>query len=627
MDGCQEEQSGCSKRQSRIKVPSFAWMMHYFMTWGAILLLALASCQPAHRSQNPAATLPWSVDSLLHANHTPTWEEAVDMAAALAASDARATLHEVGVSDVGRPIHALVLTGQPAEASTEREGVNARLKAQSDTVVRVLVNNAIHPGEPCGVNASLALASAWLAQPDHEGHPLRSASWVIVPQYNVGGASRRNCCTRANQNGPEAYGFRGNAANLDLNRDFVKMDSRNAEAFVSLFHDVDPDVFVDTHTSNGADYPYTMTLIATQADKAGPVLGPFLREVMEPALYAGMEAAHGPMVPYVYSLGETPEEGILSFLETPRYSTGYTTLFGTLGFTTEAHMLKPFPDRVQATHAFLEVLSSWIQNHGAEVKDVRRREELRIAQAQTLPVRWQLTDHRDALSFTGYAARREWSAVTQGTRLKYDRSSTWTQDIPHANRYDVTDSASVPQAWILPQAWRRVVERLQANGVNMTAIPRDTTMLLEVTWIESFTSASRPYEGHHPVTVDSIRNELVPVDLYAGDWVIPSNQRAKRYLTEVLSPRGHDAFLVWNFFDAALQRKEYYSSYVFEDTAEDMLRNDENLRTRYTLAQAQHPEWAKNPALALRWLYEQSPHNEGTANRHPVYAVPASTQP
>ena len=348
---------------------------------------------------------------------------------------------------------------------------------------------------------------------------------------------------------------------------------------------------------------------------------------MEPALYAGMKEAHGPMVPYVYSLGETPEEGILSFLETPRYSTGYTTLFGTLGFTTEAHMLKPFPERVQATHAFLEVLSQWLQGHGGEVKDIRRQEQLRIAEAQNLPVRWQLSDHRDALSFTGYVARREWSAVTQGTRLKYDRSSTWTKDVPHANRYDATDSVEVPQAWILPQAWRRVAERLKANDVDMTAISRDTTMLLEVTWIESFKSAPRPYEGHHPVTVDSIRSEMVPVDLYAGDWVIPSNQRAKRYLTEVLSPRGHDSFLVWNFFDAALQRKEYYSSYVFEDTAEEMLRNDENLRTRYILAQAQHPEWEANPAQALRWLYEQSPHNEGTANRHPVYAVPELGKP
>ena len=102
-------------------------------------------------------------------------------------------------------------------------------------------------------------------------HPLATSSWVFIPQYNVGGASRRNCCTRANQDGPEGYGFRGNAANLDLNRDFIKMDSRNAEAFVALFRAMDPDVFVDTHTSNGADYPYTMTLITTQEDKAGPV--------------------------------------------------------------------------------------------------------------------------------------------------------------------------------------------------------------------------------------------------------------------------------------------------------------------------------------------------------------------
>ena len=115
------------------------------------------------------------------------------------------------------------------------------------------------------------------------------------------------------------------------------------------------------------------------------------------------------------------------------------------------------------------------------------------------------------------------------------------------------------------------------------------------------------------------------MDLYAGDWVIPSNQRAKRYLTEVLSPRGHDAFLVWNFFDAALQRKEYYSSYVFEDTAEDMLTQRRKPPDALHLGASTASRVGRaNPALALRWLYEQSPHNEGTANRHPVYAVPAS---
>ena len=208
---------------------------------------------------------PLVLDSLLNSNHTPTWEDAVAMADAWPRARAGSRL-QVGWSDIGRPIHALVLTefGHAAFESLGGERHEA-LQAWSESLAEghavVMVNNAIHPGEPCGVNASFALAAQWLKTPTTANHPLSKSSWVFVPQYNVGGASRRNCCTRANQNGPSSYGFRGNAANLDLNRDFIKMDSRNAEAFVSLFHAVDPDVFVDTHTSNGADYPYTMTLI------------------------------------------------------------------------------------------------------------------------------------------------------------------------------------------------------------------------------------------------------------------------------------------------------------------------------------------------------------------------------
>ena len=145
-----------------------------------------------------------------------------------------------------------------------------------------------------------------------------------------------------------------------------------------------------------------------------------------------------PMAPYVYSLGSTPEDGIMGFLETPRYSTGYATLFGTIGFTTEAHMLKPFADRVQATLTFLQVLANWIQGHADELTDLRKDEQARIAAADVLPVRWKLSSQRDSLEFEGYAARREWSSVTQGTRLSYDRSQVWRKRIAHANRYDAS---------------------------------------------------------------------------------------------------------------------------------------------------------------------------------------------
>ena len=609
-------------------------MKGHLTTWIVVLMVVATSCQRDRSlGREQASGSHWSIDSLLNSNHTPTWESAVEMAQVLAASDERAHLLQIGWSDVGRPVHALVLAGGGAatlaEAADSEDGIQsleAWSKERPKGEALVLVNNAIHPGEPCGVNASLALASQWLQSPTTPEHPLFAASWVFVPQYNVGGASRRNCCTRANQEGPESYGFRGNAANLDLNRDFIKMDSRNAEAFVALFQAIDPDVFVDTHTSNGADYPYTMTLISTQADKAGPVIGPFIREVLEPAMFAGMDEQGWPMAPYVYSLGATPDDGIMGFLETPRYSTGYAVLFGTIGFTTEAHMLKPFQDRVKATHAFFEVLADWVHGHAEDIVSVRAAERARVAAAKSLPVRWELSAQRDSLEFEGYTARREWSPVTHAPRLTYDQTKVWQKVIPFANRYQTSAVDRVPEAWVIPQAWRRVVNRLQANKVSMEALDRDTVMMLEVTRIESFRSAPRPYEGHHPISVDSVTQKIQPVQLYRGDWVIPSSQPAKRYLMEVLSPKGHDAFLHWNFFDAALQQKEHFSGYVFEDLAAELLANDEALRASFDAAREEHPEWLESPRDALQWVYERSPHHEGTANQYPVYRTLAKEE-
>ena len=126
---------------------------------------------------------------------------------------------------------------------------------------------------------------------------------------------------------------------------------------------------------------------------------------MTPALNRRMQARGWPMVPYVYSKGQTPDKGIVGFLETPRYSTGYATLWGTLGFATEAHMLKPFAERVQATLAFLEELASWLSTSAPDVKAVRMAERERVAEAQALPVRWALSEtQEDSIVFSGFEA-------------------------------------------------------------------------------------------------------------------------------------------------------------------------------------------------------------------------------
>ena len=530
---------------------------------------------------------------------TPTWAEAIAAYDQLHQDHPEATeFTQFGLSDVGRPLHLFTM-------------------GPSDAPLRILVNNAIHPGEPCGVNASLMWATDLL-----ESDRLPEGVHIgIVPLYNVGGGLRRNCCTRANQNGPEEYGFRGNARNLDLNRDFIKCDSRNALSFNAMFTDFDPDLFVDTHTSNGADYQATMTLIATQPDKLGGPLGAWLEATLMPELYSGMEARGTEMCPYVYSLGATPDDGIQDFLETPRFSTGYAALHHTLGFTTEAHMLKPFDDRVEATLRFLDVLLEAGVRHAEVIDALRQAQDHAYRHTSVHPVDWTLdTTAVDSVRFGGFEARYEWSAVTGSKRLRYDRSAPWTRNIAHLHTFRPTQEASLPAAFIVPQAWRHVIVRLEANGVVSIPIPQDTSLTVEVTRILDHSAPNRPYEGHHLRTAISTSRSLEPVQLFAGDLLIPADQPAARYLMETLSPQAVDAFFRWNFFDSVLQQKEYFSSYVFEDTAERLLDESPTLRSALDSARTERDLSAR---AQLDFIYRRSPHSEGTAGRYPIFRIPA----
>ena len=191
-------------------------------------------------------------------NETVTWQEAIDMYQWLDEQYEDARLLEIGQTDAGRPLHLFVIDrGRYFSPEQIREsGKNI-----------LFINNGIHPGEPCGVDASLKLACDLLSGEDSCARYLDNTVVVIVPILNVGGALMRGSFHRANQNGPKEHGFRGNARNLDLNRDFIKLDSKNTRFLVPQLRSWEPDIFVDTHTSNGADYPYTLTLINSHSQR------------------------------------------------------------------------------------------------------------------------------------------------------------------------------------------------------------------------------------------------------------------------------------------------------------------------------------------------------------------------
>lgn len=540
-----------------------------------------------------------------------TKDEAHDFFIQLAVASPYVNASLFGTSDGFLPIYEVIISAN---------GLVDPVDVRSAGKKVVLINNAIHPGESEGVDASMMLARDLVNQPSIR-KLLDQVVVVILPYYNTDGGLQRSPTFRANQQGPRDQGFRGNASNLDLNRDFVKCDSRNAQTFTRLFRKWDPDLFVDTHTSNGADYQATMTVIATQPDKLPPALAAFQQSVFLPELYAAMDKAGWPMTPYVHSDGP-PENGIQGFLDLPRYSTGYAALFQTLGCMPETHMLKPFQDRVRSTYHFLLATLESAYNHGEELTEARKQARVEARSTALWPIQWKLdTTRKETLLFGGYTAGYKPSEVTGLPRLYYNRHLPWKKQIPYYPRYATTLAIQRPTGWVVPQSWTAIIERLALNQVVMYRINSDTLIQTNVQYIESEKTFTSAYEGHYPHDQVEIREEVEQILVRAGDVWIPSDQEVIAYLMATMDPRAPDSWFAWNFMDGILGQKEYFSAYVFEDLAADILAKNPKMKAELELELNTHSEMRKDGEAILDWVYRKSDYYEPTHRRYPILAI------
>ena len=547
-------------------------------------------------------------------NQTTTWQECIDFYLELARRFPHLLRFEqMGLSDAGVPIHAGVVSA---------DGVFARdqIKRAGRTVF--FNNNGIHPGEPEGIDACMAIVRDLCFDPARLA-ALGQTVLLFIPIYNVDGCLNRADTSRVNQDGPQQFGFRGNSRHLDLNRDFIKCDSLNAQLFNRLLTDWDPDVMVDTHTSNGADYPYTMTLIHTQADKLGSGLGPFLRNTMLPHIFAAMEQRGWPTCPYVNPVKDSPDDGIAEFLEVPRFSTGFAALHHVIGFMPETHMLKPFADRYAAMRALLDVTLTFTTAHGVEIQQLRAAAKQQASQKTDWPVSWKVDlNNPSTFLFKGYAARRSPSVLGNYSRLSYDRSAPWERQIAYYDNFVEDVVVRAPRAYVVPQAWREVIERLQWNGVEMSRIETSSIVQARYYQIESVTSRPAPYEGHLFHDEVNLEQRSAMVELKVGDYTIPLNQANARYAVETLEPQAHDSFFRWGFFNSVLEKKETFSDYVFEDLALELLDTDPDLKTRFAQWKAANPDLLSDQDKVLRFIFENSRrHAEPEWRRYPVLSI------
>jgi len=558
---------------------------------------------------------------------SPAYYEIIDWWQKLDKQSDYVKLLTMGMTDAGFPLHLAVI-------SADKDFNFESLRKKNKRII--LINNGIHPGEPDGIDASMLLArdisdffandvAQRGAKKRHNSNDYRLPDNVvlaIIPVYNIGGCLNRSANYRIDQNGPVEKGFRGNSQNLDLNRDFIKCDSKEAKAFTEIFHLTDPDVFVDNHVSDGADYQHIITLLTSQHNKLGGAMGEYLNKEFEPALYSLMKEKGYDLVPYVNSFGDTPENGWSEYWDSPRYSSGYATLWHSFAFVPETHMLKSYEQRVRSTYALMQSFIEFTSKNSEKIKQLRDQTKQSVKMQTEFPVSWQLDRSQwKEIIYKGYEAGRKPSEISGLPRLYYDRSKPFEKQVKLYNYYAPKTFIKKPTAYIIPQGWWKVIDLLKLNKVEMQQLKKDSVIEVEVYHIDDYKASPRQYEMHHLNSDIKVSSSTQKINFRKGDWYIPLTQTANRFLIESLEPQAEDSYFTWNFFDAILGQKEGFSGYAFEDIAAEYLKTHPDVKLKLEQRRATDTAFAKSANAQLNFVYQNSPYSEPDYSRYPVYRV------
>ncbi|MFK7783450.1 M14 family metallopeptidase [Psychroserpens sp.] len=572
-----------------------------------LCLLILSSCTSKNQKIDIDFT---TVFENSNGTETATYEETIAFYKNLAEVYPEISIKAVGETDSGKPLHIVTLNKDKTFDFQTIRNNSKRI---------LLINNGIHPGEADGIDATMMLYRDIV-----QGNIIipKKTVLVTIPIYNVGGSLNRNSTTRTNQNGPLEYGFRGNGRNYDLNRDFIKCDTKNAKTFTEIFHLVQPDVFIDNHVSNGADYQYTLTHLFTQHNKLGGHLGEFLHDKMMPQLEQKLKEKDWDITPYVNVFNRTPEKGFSQFMDSPRYSTGYTTLFNTLGMMVETHMLKPYKQRVEGTYELMKSMIEITESEGEEISKLRKNANEEFQNKNTYPIQWSIdTTKTSTLQFKGFEGQMTKSKITGSQRLKYDATKPFTKDIIYKNFMTPSLKIDIPKAYVIPKNWWTVIDLLKLNHVEMTPFENDTTFTVNSYRIKNYETRKQAYEGHYLHYNVDLETSEENITFNKGDFIIYTDQKAIRYILETLEPQAVDSFFNWNFFDTILQQKEGFSPYVWEDKALSILNDNPELKKEFNLKKTNDESFASNWYSQLDWLHKQSNHYEKAHLQYPLYRI------
>ena len=544
---------------------------------------------------------------------TPRYQATIDFCKKLAGGSDKITSTTFGRSAQGRELPLLIL---------DRQGLSdpAAIHASGRTIL--LIQACIHAGECEGKDAGLMLFRD-LAISDPGTKLLDNVSIVFIPIFNVDGHERFGPFNRINQNGPREMGWRTTSNNFNLNRDYLKADSPEMQAWLRMFNKWMPDFFIDSHTTDGADYQYVLTYLMEILGEMDEGLSGWSKNNFISQMQSHLNSKGFPVFPYVeFRNWHDPRSGLISEVAPPMLSQGYTALRNRPGLLIETHMLKPYPQRVEATYecmlTTIEILNKESENLHALIRKADQYVSSEAFIKAPFPLQFA-TRREDStmVNFLGVEYNAVKSDLSGGDWFKYSNTPV-VLHIPYFSVAHPVITAKLPYAYLVPAEWALVIERLKIHGIKVTELTRDATLRVTTCRFKNPKWQQNPYEGRHPMTNIEYDEVEETRTFSAGSALVEVMQPAGRIIPQILEPKGNGSFVYWGFFDATFEQKEYGESYVIEKMARQMMANDPNLKEEFEQKKATDSAFAKNPDLILNWFYNKSFYVDSRKGIYPV---------
>lgn len=545
---------------------------------------------------------------------TPNYTDTVAFARRLAHASSALEFEIFGQSGQGRDLPLLI--GSESHTFTPEEA-HAHGKAV------VLVQACIHSGEPDGKDAGFALLRDIAITKTVTGI-LENVVLLFIPLYNADGHERSSPYNRINQDGPAEMGWRTTATYQNLNRDYMKVDTPETRAWLGLWNQWKPDLFIDCHVTDGADYRSVITYHHEHHAGVDQAVVSWERDVFGGKVAPATAAAGHEISWYLEFIDNRDLTlGTRDFNGSPRFSTGYVPARNRPGILIETHMLKDYRSRVLATYDFLRAALVEVNRDPQRLRQVGREADERTAAAgrsfdpdRTFPLDFELTDETTAFELKAFQYETEESDVSGELRVIYGREPL-DLTVPMYQTFRVTKAVAPPLQYIVPAQWTNVIEVLHAHGLEIhflaeaAAIEVESYRFTNVQWPEE------PFEGRHMPRFD-VERAMETMMFPAGSVVVPVAQASGKVILNLLEPEAPDSLARWGFFNAIFEEKEYAEHYILESLAREMMAKEPALRQEFEERLATDAEFAASASERLRFFYKKSPYWDPQLNLYPV---------